>query len=57
MPKPQLIEARDRYHIFASVTTRWKDNDVYGSIPQPPLPVTDTVVQYTTVHLIGQKLE
>ncbi|MDA1052109.1 MAG: thioesterase family protein [Planctomycetota bacterium] len=32
MPKPQLIESRDRYHIFASVTTRWKDNDVYGHV-------------------------
>ncbi|MEO2030449.1 MAG: thioesterase family protein [Planctomycetaceae bacterium] len=32
MPKPQLIESRDRYHIFATVTTRWKDNDVYGHI-------------------------
>lgn len=32
MPKPQQIESRDRYQIFARVTTRWKDNDVYGHI-------------------------
>lgn len=32
MAKPQLIESRDRYHIFGTVTTRWKDNDVYGHI-------------------------
>ena len=32
MSKPKLIETRDRFHVFASVTTRWKDNDVYGHI-------------------------
>lgn len=32
MPKPQQIETRDRYRIFSSVTTRWKDNDVFGHI-------------------------
>lgn len=32
MPKPQLIESRDRYHIFTTLTTRWKDNDVYGHV-------------------------
>ena len=32
MPKPQRIESRDRYYLFATVTTRWKDNDVYGHV-------------------------
>ena len=32
MPKPQEIETRSRYAVFAHVTTRWKDNDVYGHI-------------------------
>ncbi|MCP4171775.1 MAG: acyl-CoA thioesterase [Fuerstiella sp.] len=32
MPKPQLIETRERYSIFSMVTTRWKDNDVYGHV-------------------------
>ena len=32
MPKPELIESRDRYVIFERVTTRWMDNDVYGHI-------------------------
>ena len=32
MPKPQLIETRDRYREFTSVTTRWKDNDMYGHV-------------------------
>ncbi len=32
MAKPQLIETRERYRHFEVVTTRWKDNDVYGHI-------------------------
>jgi acyl-CoA thioester hydrolase len=32
MPKPRTIETRDRYHVFSHVTTRWKDNDVYGHV-------------------------
>ena len=32
MPKPETIETRDRYGVFSRVTTRWKDNDVYGHI-------------------------
>lgn len=32
MPKPQLIETRERYTVFGSITTRWKDNDVYGHV-------------------------
>ncbi|MCP4507457.1 MAG: acyl-CoA thioesterase [Fuerstiella sp.] len=32
MPKPQLIETRERYSVFSTVTTRWKDNDVYGHV-------------------------
>ena len=32
MPKPQLIETRERYSVFSIVTTRWKDNDVYGHV-------------------------
>ncbi|MEO2016675.1 MAG: thioesterase family protein [Fuerstiella sp.] len=32
MPKPQLIETRERYSVFSVVTTRWKDNDVYGHV-------------------------
>jgi acyl-CoA thioester hydrolase len=32
MPKPKLIESRDRYLLFESVTTRWMDNDVYGHV-------------------------
>lgn len=32
MPRPQLIENRDRYRQFSSVTTRWKDNDMYGHV-------------------------
>jgi acyl-CoA thioester hydrolase len=32
MAKTKLIETRERYRIFADVTTRWKDNDVYGHI-------------------------
>ncbi|MDG1894956.1 MAG: thioesterase family protein [Fuerstiella sp.] len=32
MSKPQLIETRQRYSIFSMVTTRWKDNDVYGHV-------------------------
>ena len=32
MPKPKNIEVRNRYHIFSNVTTRWKDNDVYGHV-------------------------
>ncbi len=32
MPKPQHIETRDRYLVFSDVTTRWKDNDVYGHV-------------------------
>jgi len=31
MPKPQP-ETRDRYRIFTNVTTRWKDNDVFGHV-------------------------
>jgi acyl-CoA thioester hydrolase len=32
MPKPKLIESRDRYRLFDIVTTRWMDNDVYGHV-------------------------
>ncbi len=32
MAKPQRVEQRDCYRIFSDVTTRWKDNDVYGHI-------------------------
>ena len=32
MPKPQLIETRERYSVFSMLTTRWKDNDVYGHV-------------------------
>ena len=32
MPKPQLIETRERYSIFSVVTTRWKDNDAFGHV-------------------------
>lgn len=32
MPKAKQIETRERYRIFANVTTRWKDNDVYGHV-------------------------
>jgi len=32
MPKPQLIETRERYSIFSNVTTRWKDNDAFGHV-------------------------
>lgn len=32
MPKSKQIETRERYRIFANLTTRWKDNDVYGHI-------------------------
>ncbi len=32
MPKSQQTPLRDQYRVFASVTTRWKDNDVYGHI-------------------------
>ena len=32
MPKSKRIETRDRYRIFSPVTTRWKDNDVYGHV-------------------------
>ncbi len=32
MTKPRHIETRNQYQIFTSVTTRWKDNDVYGHV-------------------------
>lgn len=32
MPKPTDVETRDRYLHFAQLTTRWKDNDVFGHI-------------------------
>ena len=32
MPKPKLIETRERYSIFSTVSTRWNDNDVYQHI-------------------------
>jgi acyl-CoA thioester hydrolase len=32
MAKPQLIETREGYTVFSMVTTRWKDNDVYGHV-------------------------
>ena len=32
MPGNKQIETRDRYRIFADVTTRWKDNDLHGHI-------------------------
>ena len=32
MSRPKLVETRDRFRLFSSVTTRWKDNDVYGHI-------------------------
>ena len=32
MAKPKLIETRERYSKFSMVTTRWKDNDVYGHV-------------------------
>ena len=32
MPKPDFIENRNRYHVFADVTTRWNDNDDYGHV-------------------------
>lgn len=32
MVKPQQVETRDRYRRFCPLTTRWKDNDVYGHI-------------------------
>ncbi len=32
MPQDREIETRKRYTVFADVTTRWNDNDVYGHI-------------------------
>jgi acyl-CoA thioester hydrolase len=32
MPKPKLIETRERYSLFSVVTTRFHDNDVFGHI-------------------------
>ena len=32
MARPSRIETRDRYRVFSNVTTRWKDNDVFGHI-------------------------
>ncbi len=32
MAKPKIVETRQRYRIFASVSTRWRDNDIYGHI-------------------------
>ena len=32
MAKDNSIETRERYQIFADVTTRWNDNDIYGHI-------------------------
>ena len=32
MAKPNFIEQRDRYRVFSTVTTRWKDNDIYNHI-------------------------
>ena len=32
MAESRHTETRDRYFVFADVTTRWKDNDVYGHI-------------------------
>jgi len=32
LERSRHVETRDRYFLFASVTTRWKDNDVYGHI-------------------------
>lgn len=32
MPKPQLIETRPRFVVFNRITTRWKDNDVFGHV-------------------------
>ena len=32
MPRPDLIETRDRYRVFTPVTTRWRDNDVFAHV-------------------------
>lgn len=32
MSKPKHIETRADYRVFSELTTRWKDNDVYGHV-------------------------
>lgn len=32
MARPEVIETRDRYRVFTPVSTRWRDNDVFGHV-------------------------
>lgn len=55
MPKPKLIETRERYSKFSMVTTRWKDNDVYGHVNNAVYNawMDTTVTQFFRVHHPG----
>ena len=32
MPRPELIETRERFVVFGTQATRWKDNDAWGHV-------------------------